>query len=84
MKYILILILIINSYLFATDKENSKQKRIEKQIKIEMEKEKKYAKEQTFYNQANYDFRGSEVNPETVKSTPSIELDELDMNSVYD
>lgn len=84
MKNILILILIINSYIFAIDDDNSKQERIEQQIKIEIEKEKKYAKEQTFYTQDNYDFKGSEVNPETVKHIPAIEVDELDMDSVYD
>lgn len=88
MKIFLTLILVLNTLLLAandSNKESERQKRIEKQIKTEMEKEKKYAKEQTFYQSHNYDFRGAEVNPDSVDSVPDIELqDDFDMDSVYD
>ncbi len=80
MKNIYIILMLGISICAATTNED----RTAKQIEIEMEKEKKYAKEQTFYNEANYDFKGSEVNPETVKRLNEIEVDELDMDSVYD
>ena len=85
MKKILIFIVLINSLLFGLDdNETSKQKRIDKQIQIEIETEKRYAQEQIFYNAENYNFKGSEVNPELLKYVPELELDDLDMDSVYD
>jgi hypothetical protein len=49
-----------------------------------MEREKKYAKEQTFYKGDDYDLKGAEVNKESVLTTPVIEVEDLDMDSVYD
>jgi sortase (surface protein transpeptidase) len=86
MKYILIFLLSLQASTWASStlsKEGKKQ-RLEKQIKQEIEKEKKYAKEQTFYNSDNYDFKRSEVNPESLSTIPEIEVDDLDMDSVYD
>ncbi len=82
-------IILLTSLAFAQNIDNNntekaKQDRIAKQLKIEMETEKKYAREQTFYNYDNYNFRGSEVNPESVKHLPVLEMDELDMDNVYD
>jgi hypothetical protein len=87
MKKILILLLGVSLFLVASDKnssESAKKARLEDQIKKEMQKEKKYAKEQVFYKMENYDFKGSEVNPATVDATPEIEEDDFDMDSVYD
>jgi len=85
MKRILVIILIVSLSLVASTDENAQaKKRVEKQLKIEMEKEKKYAKEQAFYQAGDYDFKGSLVNPDTVRRTPIIKEDELDMDSVYD
>jgi len=88
MKFFLAILLIFSNIVLASgdlSKEKERQKRIEKQIKTEMEKEKKYAKEQTFYQTHNYDFKGAEVNPDSVDSIPSIEVqDDFDMDSVYD
>ncbi|HIP12639.1 MAG TPA: hypothetical protein EYG73_07970 [Arcobacter sp.] len=64
--------------------ESKKHILIQKQLKIEIEKEKKYSIEQTFYGYDNYDFAGSEINKESLESIPNLELDELDMDSVYD
>jgi len=85
MKKILAIVLIFSLSLIASNNEDLDAKsRVAKQIKIEMEKEKRYAKEQAFYQAGDYDFKGSFVNPETVKRTPIIEEEDLDMDSVYD
>jgi len=87
MKKIFIFMLIVNSLLLASnqvDNQKAKKKLLEKHLKMEMEKEKKYSKEQTFYNEKNYDFKGAEVDPDTVKSIHGIEVDDFDMDSVYD
>jgi hypothetical protein len=55
-----------------------------KQIKEQMEKEKKYAKEQTFYQGDDYDLKGAEVNKKSLDSIPLIEPDyDFDMTDVY-
>jgi len=87
MKKFLIFMVISSSMLFALDGDNvsaEKKIRMEKQIKKEMEKEKKYAKEQTFYQGKDYDLKGAEVNEESVSSLPILEVDDLDMDDVYD
>ena len=88
MKYFLIFVIIFNSLLMALDSaksEKERKSRIEKQIKKEMENEKKYAKEQTFYSTENYDFKGAEVNKDSLDSVPELEPQyDFDMDSVYD
>ena len=86
MKKILVLMLVISSYLLASNDQvdTKKKSRAEKQIKKEMEKEKKYAREQTFYQSNNYDLKASEVNQDSVDALPNIKVDDLDMDSVYD
>jgi sortase (surface protein transpeptidase) len=85
MKFILILIFIYNSILLAGSiDEKERKNRAQAQLKIEMQKEKKYAQERTFYQNHNYDFKGAEVNPDSLDSVPSIEVDDFDMDSVYD
>jgi uncharacterized protein YxeA len=85
MKKILLVLIVSSSIVFAsTIAKKDKQSRLDKQIKIEMEKEKKYANEQTFYQGNNYDLKGAEVNLESLPSLNHIEVDELDMDSVYD
>jgi hypothetical protein len=56
-------------------KHLSKQERIKKAVGKEMEKEKKYAKEQRFYQADEYDFKSKEIDPETLKSIKPIEPD---------
>ncbi len=88
MKYFLILVIIFNSLLMASDSAKSdkeRKARVEKQLKKEMENEKKYAKEQTFYSEKNYDFKGAEVNKDSLDSVPELEPQyDFDMDSVYD
>ncbi|MEA3513132.1 MAG: hypothetical protein U9R37_05980 [Campylobacterota bacterium] len=82
----LIFTIIITTFLYSNNSvgERTQEEIIEKQIEIEMEKEKKYAIEQTFYNYQNYDFKGSEVSKDSLENIPDLEIDELDMDSVYD
>jgi hypothetical protein len=87
MKKILLFTFLFSSLLFASNKDNIEAKKkllLEKQIQKEMEKEKKYAKEQRFYQGENYDLKGSEVNKESLKHLKEIEVDDLDMDDVYD
>ncbi len=87
MKKILIFMIIFNALLLSAaekDSEKDKKERAQKQLKIEMEKEKKYSKEQTFYQSQNYDFKGAEVNPDSIDSVPEIEVDDFNIDSVYD
>jgi hypothetical protein len=82
MKYLLIISIAFNSFVFASNTDdNAISKR---QIKKQMEREKKYAKEQTFYNSNNYDFKGAEVEEESLKNIKAIEVEDFDMDSVYD
>jgi len=88
MNKILIFVLMVNSLLMASNDQSNhdeRKSRVEKQIEIEMEKEKKYSIEQTFYTEENYDFKGAEVNPDSLLSIPTLEpQDDFDMDSVYD
>ncbi len=87
MRNFLILIMVVSSLLVAAnnDKNNSEaKKRAQKQLEKEMENEKKYAKEQTFYNARDYDFKGAEVNKDSLDSVPEIPVDDFNIDSVYD
>ncbi len=44
-----------------------------KHLKEQMEREKKYSREQKFYGPKDYDFKGVEVSPESVKKIKAIE-----------
>ena len=84
---ILTFLILSSSLTIAKDDVNStasQEDRVKQQIKKEMEKEKKYAKEQTFYKGDNYNLKGAEVNPDSLSSVPTLEVDDLDMDSVYD
>ena len=84
MKKILIFVILVSSILLAKNDDDKSEQRAKKQLEIEMEKEKRYAYEQAFYQTDNYDFQGSEVNEESLKNVPNLEMDDLDMDSVYD
>ncbi len=86
MRKIFTLLLVLSALAFASNEtKNEKQKRIDEQLKIEMENEKKYAREQIFYTQDNYNFKGAEVNPKSLDTIPLLEpQDDFDMDSVYD
>jgi hypothetical protein len=83
MRNIFILILIINSYLFALDAKQ--ETTIEKEVRKQMEREKKYAKEQTFYQAKDYDLKSFEVNKDSLKSASDImDIDYSDSDDVLE
>lgn len=86
MKYIFILILVFHPVLFASENSNNNLSTKEKFIKKQLEKEKKFAKEQRFYSGSNHSLKGYEINEESVKNLPDIPdyNEDFDMNDVYD
>ena len=87
MKNILIFIIVASSILLAASNENNesnsskKESKIEEQIKKQMEKEQKYAKEQKFYQGAGYDTKSHEVDPNSLPDVPTFEPDyDFDMS----
>jgi len=84
-KIISIITIVFLSVSMASDTNNTVSKMLlEKQVKEQMEKEKRYSIEQTFYQGSAYNLKGAEVNLESLKSLPEIEEDDFDMDSVYD
>ena len=86
MKYIFTFLVLLSSILIASNINNDKENREKKHIKEQIKKEQKYAKEQTFYNAKNYDFKSVEVDENSVKAIPDKpNINEgFDMDSVYD
>lgn len=77
------LIALTTSILLATSEQSKDQKerKLDEQIHKQMEKEKKYAKEQTFYHGDEYDLKSYEVDPDSLPDVPSIEPDyDFDMS----
>ena len=66
--------------LYGESKPKNELSNIEKQ----MEKEKKYAKEQKFYFGDEYDLKGAEVDEKSLEHIEPLEPDDLDMDHVYD
>ena len=63
---------------------SSKSGRVDKKIQEQMEKEKKYAKEKTFYQGDDYNLSAVEVDPASLSSVPIIEPQyDFDMDDVY-
>ena len=57
---------------------------LEEKIKEQMEREKKYAKEQRFYQGDEYDLKAHEVDPNSLPDVPVIEPeDDFDITDVY-
>jgi hypothetical protein len=64
---------------------SSKTERANKQIEKQMEREKKFAREQQFYKGKDHDLSYAEINKESIDSVPLIEPDyDFDMDDVYD
>jgi len=82
MKRVLLIAVLFGLTLYASENDNNDTKSLaDKQIQEAMELEKKYAKEQTFYNADTYDFKGSEVNKDSLKNVPIIEIDDPSLDS---
>ena len=66
------------------ESNTSKSERLKKQLKEQMEREKKYAREQKFYQGDKYDLKSHEVNPNSLPDVPVIEPDyDFDITDVY-
>jgi hypothetical protein len=64
--------------------KNSTLSNTEKNLKEQMEREKKYAKEQKFYQGDEYDLKAVEVDPAVLDSIEAIEPDyDFDITDVY-
>ena len=67
-----------------SDSNISKTKLTQKQIREQMEREKKYAKEQKFYQGDEYDLKAAEINKKSLDHIPVIEPDyDFDITDVY-
>jgi len=63
---------------------STKEDELKKQVKEQMKREEKYAKEQVFYQGDDYDLSSSEVNLNSLDKLKSIEPDyDFDMDDVY-
>jgi len=79
MKKILIIMTIGGSILFADSNDTNrsqKKNKINAEIEKQMEKEKKYAKERTFYQGKDYDLKSYEIDPDSLPDVPSLEPDD--------
>jgi hypothetical protein len=86
MKLILFISLLGITLLFGENNNDKKLSLEQKHLDRQLKKEKKYAKEQTFYMGNNYDLKDAEVDDESLKNIPeqSDFNDDFDMDSVYD
>jgi hypothetical protein len=67
-----------------SNKTMSKSKIMEKEVKEQMEREKKYAEEQSFAQGDDYDLKAVEVNQDSLDSVPLMEPDyDFDITDVY-
>lgn len=77
--------MIVNTLLLAAGSETKRENRVKQQIKIEMQKEKQHAADGVFHGTDTYDFKGAEVNKDSLESVPELEPQyDFDMNNVYD
>ena len=82
-KFLLLLLFIMPLVVNANESTDKLQ---EKHLKEQMEKEKKYAKEQKFYMGEDYDLKSFQVDENSLKNIPEQENhnEDFDMDSVYD
>jgi hypothetical protein len=67
-----------------SEANNSKEAILARALKEQMEREEKFAKEQTFYQGDDYDLSYAEVNEESLDSVPLIEPEyDFNMDDVY-
>ncbi len=87
MKKGLLLISLITTLLLAQNnntKTSDLNNTIEKNIQKEIEKEKKYAKEQKFYMGKDYNLSEHQVDKESLKNVPVIEPEyDFDITDLY-
>ena len=65
-------------------KKLSKEEILKRQLKKQMEREEKYAKEQKFYQGKEYNLKDKEIDEASLKHLPTIEPDyDFDITDVY-
>ena len=85
MKFITLITMVLVCVSFAKDTSLKKSEElIQKHVQEQIEREKRYSVEQTFYQGSAYNLKSAEVNPESLKNLPEIEDDDFNMDSVYD
>jgi len=86
MTKIITLVIVSSALLLASGNKpkNAEDSLTKKQVQEQMKREEKYAKEQKFYTEKNYDFKSAEVNPDSIKDLPDLEVNDMDMDDVYD
>jgi len=84
MKYILILFILFSASLTAQDKQDAKEDaKMQKALDEAIEKEKKFAKEQKFYQGEEYDLKSHEVDPSSLDNIKVPEPIDFDMDKAY-
>ena len=84
MKKILLSVIVLSILSFADNNQSDTNQTAtieEQQLNEILRQEKKFATEQTFYTEKDYDFKGSEVNEKSVESVPIIEIDDPSLDS---
>lgn len=82
MKNIFILLVILNSFLLAADAKQ--ETKITKELQKQMDREKKYAEEQTFYQGKDFNLKSFEVSQDVIDSIPKSEIDYSDDDGVLE
>jgi hypothetical protein len=89
MKIFLTLLVGFSAIIWAENNESNESNLSEKaileaQIKKQIEREKKYAQEQKFYQGQEYDLDAHKVDPKILEKVPAIEPEyDFDMTDVY-
>ena len=84
MKIILFFIVLLASYSFASNIDKERAQRTKEAIERSIAKEQLYAKEQVFYDSYSYDFNHTKINEDSLEHIKALEIDDLDMDDVYD
>ena len=87
-KTLIFMILLTPFSLLLAGESNSSEPKgetnssiIEAELQKAIEQEKKFAKEQKFYDAKTYDFKGAEINKASLENVPLIEMDDPDLDS---
>ena len=83
-RSMLLVLLMFLSPLYATQKQASGETNnslLEAQLQKAIAQEKKFAKEQKFYDAQSYDFKGAEVNQKSLERIEVPQMDDAEMDS---
>ncbi len=84
--FLLVTVLVMSAFSLEAKTADSKKEEVlkAKHVKEQMEREKKFAKEQKFYQADEYDFSEQAVDPKDVDTIEVIEPEnDFDMTDVY-